>query len=355
MAIRGSCLCGGVRFEVERAAGPFELCHCTRCRKRSGGASLPTVVVHTRDYRMVAGEDLIEVFEAPLLYGPPAYRSTFCSRCGSPVPPARPQGEQLELPAGLLDDDPGVRPERHIFVELRAGWDRIADGLPEWDLRQLVQHRHGRELAPDFEVRRNGQSPAVQPSGSRNPAEPYRLVPATPEDRAWLETLRRAVYQELFVATWGAWDEARHQRHCAECWERGGIHVVEVDGARVGMIQQIEHGDAIEVGEIQIHPSHQGKGTGSRLLEDALTQAHSRGQKVVLSAGSRNHRAIRLYERLVFQPGFRGETHVHMESDSPGRTRVRSSGPSVLRWVRALECDDSEAPSTISDDRGAHT
>jgi hypothetical protein len=31
--IRGSCLCGGVTFEIERAVGPFELCHCSRCRK----------------------------------------------------------------------------------------------------------------------------------------------------------------------------------------------------------------------------------------------------------------------------------------------------------------------------------
>ena len=38
--IRGSCLCGSVKFEIERAAGPFELCHCARCRKVSGSAYL---------------------------------------------------------------------------------------------------------------------------------------------------------------------------------------------------------------------------------------------------------------------------------------------------------------------------
>jgi len=36
--IRGSCLCGGVKFEITRAVGPFELCHCARCRKASGSA-----------------------------------------------------------------------------------------------------------------------------------------------------------------------------------------------------------------------------------------------------------------------------------------------------------------------------
>ena len=38
MTITGSCLCGGVRFEVDRVVGPFELCHCNRCRKVSGSA-----------------------------------------------------------------------------------------------------------------------------------------------------------------------------------------------------------------------------------------------------------------------------------------------------------------------------
>ncbi len=26
--ICGSCLCGGVQFEIARGIGPFELCHC---------------------------------------------------------------------------------------------------------------------------------------------------------------------------------------------------------------------------------------------------------------------------------------------------------------------------------------
>ena len=57
----------------------------------------------------------------------------------------------------------------------------------------------------------------------------YKLVPALPSDRDWLEALRRAVYQDLFVATWGAWDEARHQRHFAECIELGEINIIELN------------------------------------------------------------------------------------------------------------------------------
>jgi hypothetical protein len=157
VAIEGSCLCGGVRFEIERAVGPFEVCHCRRCRKRSGAAALPMVGVRAADYRLLAGRELVRSFEAPILYGPPSYRSTFCSRCGSPVPPVEPAGEWLEIPAGLFDGDPGIRPDKHIFVELVPDWDEIADALPQLTLPELARAR-GRELPPSFRMRRHGGS-----------------------------------------------------------------------------------------------------------------------------------------------------------------------------------------------------
>jgi len=59
MSVEGGCLCGGVRFAIERAVGPFELCHCTRCRKASGSAFVAGVGVDVRDYRLLSGAELI--------------------------------------------------------------------------------------------------------------------------------------------------------------------------------------------------------------------------------------------------------------------------------------------------------
>ncbi|MEM7078780.1 MAG: GFA family protein [Pseudomonadota bacterium] len=151
MVIQGSCLCGGFVFEIDRAVGPFEICHCARCRKRSGGSGLPMVGVLPADYRVLSGEETCVTYEAPLLGRPPAYHSYFCKRCGSPLPPPRPEG-WFEIPAGLFDDDPGTRPDKHIFVELVPAWDVISDSLPQFDLRQLVRSRRGEELPPDYEL-----------------------------------------------------------------------------------------------------------------------------------------------------------------------------------------------------------
>ncbi len=139
--MKGSCLCGGVRFEIERAVGPFELCHCNRCRKASGSAYVAALGVLANDFTLVAGKELVRVYEAPLVERPPPYRTAFCTRCGSPVPWPRPDERWFEIPAGLLGDDPGRRPDRHIFVECLPDWDRIADDLPQLDKPALIAHR----------------------------------------------------------------------------------------------------------------------------------------------------------------------------------------------------------------------
>lgn len=137
--IRGSCLCGGVRFEVSHFTGPFELCHCNRCRKSSGSGFAAMIGVKSSDFRWVKGKELIESWEAPVLESPPAYLSYFCSVCGSPTPAddADIESDWFEIPAGLLDDDPALRPDRHIYVEHTPAWDAIQDSLPQLGKEQL--------------------------------------------------------------------------------------------------------------------------------------------------------------------------------------------------------------------------
>jgi hypothetical protein len=154
--IRGGCLCGGVRFEITRAVGPFELCHCRRCRKANGAAFAAMIGVRSADFRLLQGHDLIATYDAPILRAPPAYRVSFCRRCGSPVPNPEPSAEWFEVPAGTLDDDPQLRPDKHIFIELRAPWFEITDALPQYDelaLYQLRQTAHPTTHVQDTEDR----------------------------------------------------------------------------------------------------------------------------------------------------------------------------------------------------------
>jgi hypothetical protein len=158
MAIRGSCLCGGVTFEIDRACGPAEYCHCNRCRKVSGSSSLLTIRVRTQDFRFLTGKELVKSYSCPILYSPPAYHSYFCATCGSPVPPPSPEGESFEIAAGLFDDDFGIRPDKHIFVDFMPPWDDLHRELPAYTVRQIYELRAEKTLPADF-VPRSHASP----------------------------------------------------------------------------------------------------------------------------------------------------------------------------------------------------
>jgi ribosomal protein S18 acetylase RimI-like enzyme len=143
----------------------------------------------------------------------------------------------------------------------------------------------------------------------------YRFIRAAVHDRRWLDQLRRTVYRDLFIATFGRWDEARHVRHTRECWDRGPISILEVEGERVGMVQILDQKDFVELAEIQILPAHQNHGIGRRILSDIVNQAHKRGKSVKLSVALKNERAYDFYQRCGFQKVAQTETHHHLQCD----------------------------------------
>lgn len=150
---KGSCLCGDVEFEVRKVHGPVEICHCNRCRKVSGTDSLTMVRFLKDDYTLLKGENRIESYAAPILYREPAYRTSFCSQCGSPVPPKEIPGDFFEIPAGLFDEDPGIHPDKHIMIEFVPSWHRITDELPQYSIRDMARERRNEELPADFKLR----------------------------------------------------------------------------------------------------------------------------------------------------------------------------------------------------------
>jgi hypothetical protein len=137
----GSCLCGSVAFQFERIAGPFELCHCTRCRKSSGSAFAAGLAVETKGFCITRGEELIAGYALPVVDRPPAYKRFFCRQCGGPTPDPTPSGDTLEVPAGCLDGDIDAHPDRHIFVEHAPAWDAGYDTLPRLTKQKLYACR----------------------------------------------------------------------------------------------------------------------------------------------------------------------------------------------------------------------
>jgi hypothetical protein len=129
VVIEGSCLCGGVAFEIEPPFRRANVCHCSRCRKHSGGAGLVQGRVPRERFRLLRGEDLVRSFR------PEGGKvKAFCSVCGSSLFGGDwPDGPEVSVRFGSLEGDPGIRPEYHTFVASAAPWDTLPDdGLPRY-------------------------------------------------------------------------------------------------------------------------------------------------------------------------------------------------------------------------------
>lgn len=125
--VRGRCLCGEVQFEADEIP-LMTNCHCSMCRK-AGGAAFGTFA-HARpdQFRYRKGQDLITLYQSS-----PDSRRGFCRVCGSPIPVVQEGRMSVVIPAGTLDDDPGVRPALHLFTGSKAPFWEIRDNLPQFD------------------------------------------------------------------------------------------------------------------------------------------------------------------------------------------------------------------------------
>jgi hypothetical protein len=125
--IRGSCLCGNVRFELEGTPQFINHCHCSMCRKVHGAAFGSFLHADGRGFHWLAGESLVENYPSS-----PGNIRAFCRVCGSNMPVREEQGAHVIIPAGTLDDDPGVRPIVHTHTASQAPWFAIGDDLPQF-------------------------------------------------------------------------------------------------------------------------------------------------------------------------------------------------------------------------------
>jgi hypothetical protein len=124
--IQGSCLCLGITFEFdETEILLFNKCYCSNCQKSSGTGSVTQLQVAGPHFHWIGGQELISTYESS-----PGIHRPFCKTCGSRVPQPHHGGELVAVPAGLLEDDPGIRPEISMHTSSKAKWDTIDESIP---------------------------------------------------------------------------------------------------------------------------------------------------------------------------------------------------------------------------------
>ena len=117
--MKGSCLCGSVSYEIDPPIKVFQYCHCLRCRKFTGSAHASNIFVPPTQFRWLKGAELVGRFEE---LEAKYFATCFCKNCGSSLPWEVKGGGNVVVPAGTLDDDPGIKPQQSIFWDSRASW-----------------------------------------------------------------------------------------------------------------------------------------------------------------------------------------------------------------------------------------
>ena len=122
MDVEGGCLCGATRYRIRGRVSDVGQCHCSVCRRATGGGSTAVVFTAARSFEWLSGEDAIRSFRRPS-----GWVVSFCPTRGSPLPREHENGKVVVVPVGGLDESAGIGVMHHIFVGSKAGWDVIGD------------------------------------------------------------------------------------------------------------------------------------------------------------------------------------------------------------------------------------
>jgi ribosomal protein S18 acetylase RimI-like enzyme len=123
------------------------------------------------------------------------------------------------------------------------------------------------------------------------------LRPVTPADSEFCFQLHKAAMGSYITAIWG-WDEQVQRDFHTRAFASDRWQIITADGADIGMLAVEYRPGEIYLARIEIHPEHQGRGAGTRLISALIDQATQRGQDLVLDVLTINQRAYDLYRRL---------------------------------------------------------
>ncbi len=123
----GGCACGAVRFHVDVDPLGTGACHCSNCRKFSGGGPNYVVLFPLDVIIVERGEP--KQFEDRGDSGGKVLR-TFCAECGTPLWSVAESLPFAPVKVGAFDDVSGLGPAMHIYVASAPDWQTIPAELP---------------------------------------------------------------------------------------------------------------------------------------------------------------------------------------------------------------------------------
>lgn len=137
MKTNTKCLCGSVELEVELSSSEIAACHCSMCRKWSGG---PMLAIDSGELKSISNESLVTRYQSSEW----AERG-FCSKCGTHLFYFLKSANQYHFPIGLLDSGSGYTLSHQIFIDEKPEYYSFSNKTQNMTGAEVFAHFEGGE------------------------------------------------------------------------------------------------------------------------------------------------------------------------------------------------------------------
>jgi hypothetical protein len=118
--LKGSCLCGAIRYTIDTPVTELRACHCPDCQKTSGAGGSVNAMIKSASFRITQGTP--KQIRVKAASGRTLHRY-FCADCGSPIYSQRESTpENVTVRAGTLDDPPPMKITGNIWTRTARPW-----------------------------------------------------------------------------------------------------------------------------------------------------------------------------------------------------------------------------------------
>ena len=138
--LNGRCLCGAVQFAFEPAEPEIDACHCTMCRRWTGG---PALSIKVKGGLKVTGGENVAVYKSSEW----AERQ-FCRSCGTHLFYSAPSFGYFGVSAGTVDDPGNLSLTTEIFIDRKPDYYDFTNAtrrLTEAEFIAMVSGESGKE------------------------------------------------------------------------------------------------------------------------------------------------------------------------------------------------------------------
>lgn len=122
---QGGCQCGAVRYQFHAPLRDIAHCHCSVCRRSTGGILVTWITVPLAAFTWLRGE--------PACFASsPTCQRYFCPSCGAHLALFTTLSPQtLDVTIATLDKPELAAADRHIWTQSRLPWLEVDPHLPQ--------------------------------------------------------------------------------------------------------------------------------------------------------------------------------------------------------------------------------